>query len=151
MGLLSKILPLVAIGAALALLANIFARPQSALASAGALGETGTAIGGTLSSLGLGASNLGGGIGAGLSGLLQPAWEIKNLFEAFSSNVAGSANISPVAQITGPTPGTGVPRDANGGRSNSSTITWSSGAAATVPTLSDAAKNYYSNLGVSVT
>ena len=144
MVVLSKILPLVLIGAGLLFAANIFGRPAAASASASALGETGTAIGGTLSSIGSGVSALGGGIGSGLSGLLQPAWEIKNLFTAFSNNVAGSANVSPVAQDEGQTVQTI-------NRPSSSTITWSSGKTATVAqALSPAAKAYYGSLGVAV-
>ena len=146
MGLIGKILPLVAIGAAIAFAANIFGRPASASLSAGALSQTGSAIGDTLTNLGVGASNLGGGIGSGLSGLLQPAWEIKNLFEAFSSNVSGSANVGAVAQVDGETNQvTGV------NRPSSSTITWSSGKTATVAAaLSPAAKAYYGARGVAV-
>ena len=146
MGLIGKILPLVAVGAALAFFANVFTRPLSASASAGALSDTGLAIGDTLTNLGVGASNLGGGIGSGLSGLLQPAWEIKNLFEAFSNNVSGSANVGAVAQVDGETNQvTGV------NRPSSSTITWSSGKTATVATaLSPAAKAYYGARGVAV-
>jgi hypothetical protein len=43
---------------------------------------------------------LGQGIGSGLAGLFQPVWEVSNLFERFSSLAAGSANISPVAQVS---------------------------------------------------
>ena len=131
MVVLSKILPLVALGAGLLFAANIFSRPAAASASARALGESGFAIGSSLSSVGTGASHLGGGIGQGLAGLLQPFWEIKNLLATpiFDSNVAGSANISSVAQSSGET-NRGISRP------TSNTITWSGGTTSTSPSTS---------------
>jgi len=148
MGLLGKILPIAAVGAAILFLGNIFSRPASASASAGALGETGSAIGNVLSNLGSGASELGIGIGTGGVGLLKPLWEIKNLMAmvpvVYDANVAGAANSSAVAQSEGETV-------RNVSRPSSSTITWSGGTTATVPSLSAAARSYYSARGVSVT
>tara|TARA_Y100000310_G_scaffold295440_1_gene326753 strand:- start:63 stop:503 length:441 start_codon:yes stop_codon:yes gene_type:complete len=146
MGILSKILPLLAVGVGVIFLGNALARPASASATAGALGETGSALAGTLGSIGTGAKDLGQGVGGGLAGLFQPFWEIKNLIATpvFDANVAGSANTSPVAQISGET-NQGV------NRASSSTITWSGGTTRTVPTLSAAAKSFYAARGVSVT
>ena len=146
MGIVSKILPLAAIGVALLFLGNIFSRPAQATSGATALGETGVAIGSTLSNIGSGAADLGTGTGTGLAGLFKPFWEIKNLIATpvFDSNVAGSANVSSVAQISGET-NQGV------NRPSSSTITWSGGTTASVPTLSAAAKSFYAARGVSVT
>ena len=146
MGIFSKILPLLAVGVGVIFLGNALSRPASASATAGALGETGSALGGTLSSLGTGASDLGSGVGKGLAGLFQPFWEIKNLIATpvFDANVAGSANTSPVAQISGET-NQGV------NRACSNTITWSGGTTRTVPTLSPAAKSFYASKGDSVT
>ena len=139
MGILSKILPLLAVGVGIIFLGNALTRPASASLTAGALGETGSALGGTLSSLGIGASDLGSGVGKGLAGLFQPFWEVKNLLGVIPSpNVAGSANVSVAAQQ-------------QAGNKGSSTITWSSGTSASVPSLSAAAKSYYSARGVSVT
>jgi hypothetical protein len=139
MGILSKILPLLAIGVGVIFLGNALTRPASASLTAGALGETGSALGGTLSSLGLGASDLGSGVGKGLAGLFQPFWEVKNLLGVIPSpNVAGSANVSVAAQQ-------------QAGNKGSSTITWSSGTSASVPSLSAAARSFYSSRGVSVT
>jgi len=141
MGILSKILPLVAVGVGIIFLGNALTRPASASLTAGALGETGGALGGTLSSFGLGAGDLGTGIGKGLSGLLQPFWEIKNLIGVIPSpNVAGSANVSAAAQT-------------QAGNTGSQTITWSNGYSASLPagSLSAAAKSYYAARGVSVT
>jgi len=148
MGIIGKILPIAALGAAILYFGNIISRPGEASASAGALGETGSAIGRVLSNLGSGASELGIGIGEGGVGLLKPFWEVKNLMATvpvvYDSNVAGAANSSAVAQSEGETV-------RNVSRPSSSTITWSGGTTATVPTLSAAAKSYYGNLGVSVT
>ena len=139
MGILSKILPLLAIGVGVIFLGNALTRPASASLTAGALGESGSALGGTLSSLGIGASELGSGVGKGLAGLFQPFWEVKNLLGVIPSpNVAGSANVSVAAQQ-------------QAGNKGSSTITWSNGTSASVPSLSAAAKSYYSARGVSVT
>ena len=148
MGLLGKILPIAAVGAAILFLGNIFSRPASASASAGALGETGSALGSTLSSLGSGLSDLGIGLGEGGVGLFKPFWEVKNLMATvpvvYDAAVAGAANSSAVAQSEGETV-------RNVSRPSSSTITWSGGTTATVPSLSAAARSYYSARGVSVT
>ena len=148
MGLLGKILPIAALGTAVIYFGNIISRPASASASAGALGETGSAIGNVLSNLGSGASELGIGIGEGGVGLLKPIWEIKNLMAmvpvVYDANVAGAANSSAVAQSEGETV-------RNVSRPSSSTITWSGGTTATVPSLSPAARSYYAARGVSVT
>jgi len=142
MGVLSKILPLLALGVGVIFLGNALTRPASATLTAGAIGETGASIGSTLSSLGSGASDLGSGVGSGLAGLLKPIWEVKNLInlpsEVQNTNVSGAANSSAVAQ-------------SEGGNTTSSTITWSSGTSRSVPSLSAAAKSYYSSRGVSVT
>ena len=63
----------------------------------------------------------------------------------YDSRTGGAATVSPVAQNTGSLTNTSVSRP------SSSTITWSNGTTASVPTLSAAAKSYYSNIGVSVT
>ena len=139
MGILSKILPIMALAVGVIFLGNALSRPASASLTAGALGQTGAALGGTLSSLGLGASDLGSGVGSGFVGLLKPFWEVKNLLGVIPSpNVAGSANVSAAAQT-------------QAGNTGSQTITWSSGTSASVPSLSPAAKSYYSSRGVSVT
>jgi hypothetical protein len=98
MGILGKILPLAAVGLGLLFIGNIFTRPGAASAGSLALLDTGTAIGSSLSQIGTGIGEFGSGIGSGLSGLFKPFWEIKNLVTAFSTNVAGAANSSPVAQ-----------------------------------------------------
>ena len=148
MGIIGKILPIAALGAAILYFGNILSRPQEAKETASALGETGSAIGRVFSNLGSGASELGIGIGEGAVGLLKPFWEVKNLMATvpvvYDANVAGAANSSAVAQSEGETV-------RNVSRPSSSTITWSGGTTATVPSLSAAARSYYSARGVSVT
>ena len=135
MVVLSKILPLLVAGVGILFLVNAFTRPAHASQTAGAISDTLAAFGRG----GAAAGEFGQGIGSGLAGLFQPVWEVANLFERFSNLASGSANVGPVAQeTTAP------------GSSTSSTITWSSGASADVP-LSDAAKNWYKKIGVSVT
>jgi len=148
MGIFSKILPIALIGGAILYFGNIISRPGEASASAGALGETGSAIGRVFSNLGSGAAELGIGIGEGGVGLLKPFWEVKNLMATvpvvYDANVVGAANSSAVAQSQGETV-------RNVSRPSSSTITWSGGTTATVPTLSAAARSFYAARGVSVT
>ena len=81
-------------------------------------------------------------IGSGSAKLLDPLFSLRDL--VYSSDVSGGANVSPVAQVEGET---------NNGRltPSSSTITWSSGTTASVPSLSPAARSYYRSLGVRVT
>ena len=131
-----KILPLLAAGVGIMFLVNAFTRPAHASQTAGAISETFAAFGRGGAAVG----EFGQGIGTGLAGLFKPVWEVSNLVERFSSLASGSANVGPVAQET-----------AAPGSSTSSTITWSSGTSATVPSLSAAAKAHYAGLGVSVT
>ena len=143
MGIVGKILPLVAAGLGIFFIANILSRPAQASMSAGALGETGSAIGTSLTSIGAGAGDIGAGIGTGLTGLLKPFWEVKNLVYGESTKVSGSANASAVAQSEAGGAG-------NSSDTGSNTITWSSGATRTTPTLSSAAKSHYKSIGVKV-
>jgi len=156
MGIISRILPLVALGLGVAFLGNIFTRPAEATKGAAAFYTTGSAVTTTLANLGTSAKTLGEGTGAGLAGLLKPLWEIKNLLNYGA--VAGTANSSPVAQSQGTESITcnsfkcwasSIDPDRPPEQKNQ-TITWSSGTSATVP-LSQAAVDYYKKLGVSVT
>jgi len=127
-----------AIGRIGAFLINALARPQQAIATGAALSSTGAGIGG----IGGGIGDFLSSVGQGGADLFQPLWELKNL--VYDSNVSGAANVGPVAQISGETN-----RGVN--KPSSSTITWSSGTTASVPSLSPAAKSFYSARGVSVT
>lgn len=119
-----------ALGLVGAFLINALVRPQSALGTGAALTETGTGI----ASIGAGIGESLRSIGSGSAKLFDPLFTLRDL--VFSSNVAGAANVSPTAQVNSP---------------SSSTITWSSGTTASVPSLSPAAKSFYRSKGVSVT
>jgi len=136
---IGKLTGYLALGLIGAFLINTLARPAEAIGTAGALQETGKGI----ASIGQGIGSTLSSIGKGGADLFQPLWELKNLL--FDANVSGAASVGPVSQEQGTTNVmTGVPTP------TSSTITWSSGTTATVPTLSAAATAFYRNLGVSV-
>jgi len=136
---IGKITSYLALGLVGAFLLNTLIRPSSAIGTAGALQETGKGI----ASIGAGIGDSLRSIGSGSSKLLDPLFSLKDLVY-YTSDVAGSANAGAVAQEQGET-NYGVLKP------SSSTITWSSGTTASVPSLSPAAKSYYSGLGVSVT
>ena len=151
----SKILPIAALGVGLMFVANAFTRPAAATSTARALTEQVNVLG----RAGTNIRDFGVGIGGGVAGLMRPLWEVSNLVERFSSLSSGAANVSPVSQELGgyasfptsPTYTTSSGTDsAQPTPSPTSTVTWSSGASATLPALSQAAKSYYSKLGVSV-
>ena len=117
-----------------------------------------TSLSGTLSRTGLAGANIGTGIqetltgvGTGFSKLLNPLFTFADVIGKFqttlggggggfdSSNNAGGGITSQT--ITAATPSGG----------GTSTISWSSGVSKSVPSLSAAAKSYYSARGVSVT
>ena len=135
---IGKITSYLALGLVGAFLLNAIIRPSEAIGTGGALQETGRGI----ASIGAGIGESLRSIGSGSAKLLDPLFSLRDL--VYSADVSGAANVSPVAQNEGETHyAVSTP--------TSSTITWSSGATATVPTLSAAAKSYYRNLGVSVT
>jgi len=136
---IGKITSYLALGLVGAFLLNTLIRPSSALGTAGALQETGKGI----ASIGAGIGDSLRSIGSGSSKLLDPLFSLKDLVY-YTADVAGSANAGAVAQEQGET-NYGVLKP------SSSTITWSSGTTASVPSLSPAAKSYYRGLGVSVT
>ena len=135
---IGKIGGYLALGLVGAFLLNALIRPQSALGTGAALQETGSGI----ASIGSGIGQSLRSIGSGSAKLLDPLFSLRDL--VYSSDVSGGANVSPVAQVEGET---------NNGRltPSSSTITWSSGTTASVPSLSPAARSYYRSLGVRVT
>ena len=134
---IGKITSYLALGLVGAFLLNALIRPQSALGTGAALQETGAGIG----AIGQGIGDSIRSIGSSSAKLLDPLFSLKDLI--YSNNVAGSANVSPAAQVEGET---------SQGRltPSSSTITWSSGTSASVPSLSAAAKSFYRARGVSV-
>ena len=127
-----------ALGLVGAFLINALVRPQSALGTGAALQETGSGI----ASIGSGIGESLRSIGSGSAKLLDPLFSLRDL--VYSSDVSGAANTSPVAQSQGET-------NYKVSTPSSSTITWSSGTTASVPSLSPAAKSYYRSVGVSVT
>ena len=135
---IGKITGYLALGLVGAFLLNALIRPQSAIGTGAALTETGSGI----ASIGSGIGQSLRSIGSGSAKLLDPLFSLRDL--VYSSDVSGGANVSPVAQVEGET---------NNGRltPSSSTITWSSGTTASVPSLSPAARSYYRSLGVRVT
>jgi hypothetical protein len=136
---IGKLTGYLALGLVGAFLINALVRPASAIGTGGALQETGKGI----ASIGQGIGESLRSIGSGSAKLLDPLWSLKDLL--YDANVSGAASVGPVSQSQGTTninTGTSKP--------STSTITWSGGTTATVPTLSPAAKSFYSNLGVSV-
>jgi len=135
---IGKIGGYLALGLVGAFLINALVRPQSALGTGAALTETGTGI----ASIGAGIGESLRSIGSGSAKLFDPLFTLRDL--VFSSDVAGAANVSAAAQVSGET---------NNGRLNpsSSTVTWSSGTTRSLPSLSPAAKSFYRSRGVSVT
>jgi hypothetical protein len=113
--LLSKIVPLAAVGLGIAFLANVLTKPGQASESAGALGQTLGAFGSGLGSLGGGISGLLTGIGQGSAKLLDPLFSLKTLFYGddsvdaiLSSNQATASNTTttdPVVNTASDQPG----------------------------------------------
>ena len=135
---IGKIGGYLALGLIGAFLINAIVRPQSALGTGAALTETGTGI----ASIGAGIGDSLRSIGEGSAKLFNPLFTLRDL--VFSSNVAGAANVSAAAQVSGET--------RNGKLTPStSTLTWSSGITRTLPSLSPAARSFYRSRGVSVT
>jgi len=136
---IGKLTGYLALGLVGAYLINALVRPASAIGTGGALQETGKGI----ASIGAGIGESLRSIGSGSSKLLDPLFSLKDLL--YDANVSGAASVGPVSQEQGAT-------NALMGTLNpsSSTITWSSGTTATVPSLSPAATSFYRNLGVSV-
>ena len=135
---IGKITSYLALGLVGAFLLNTIIRPAEAIGTGGALQETGKGI----ASIGAGIGNSLRSIGSGSAKLLDPLFTLRDLI--YSSDVTGAANVSPAAQAAGET-------NYNVSTPSSSTITWSSGTTASVPSLSPAAKSYYRARGVSVT
>ena len=136
---IGKLTGYLALGLVGAYLINALVRPASAIGTGGALQETGKGI----ASIGAGIGESLRSIGSGSSKLLDPLFSLKDLL--YDANVSGAASVGPVSQEQGAT-------NALTGALNpsSSTITWSSGTTANVPSLSPAARSYYRGIGVSV-
>jgi len=136
---IGKITSYLALGLVGAFLLNTLIRPTSAIQSGAALGVTGSGI----ASIGEGIGQSLRSIGSGSAKLFDPLFTLRDL--VYSSDVSGSANVGAVANES-------MQQEfSQPSKAVSSTITWSSGTSAQVPSLSPAAKSYYRNLGVSVT
>ena len=77
---ITKILPIAAVGLGLAFLYNVLSKPGQASESATALSQTFGAFGGGLSSIGGGIQDALTGIGAGSAKLFDPLFTLKTLF-----------------------------------------------------------------------
>jgi len=136
---IGKITSYLALGLVGAFLLNTLIRPASAIGTGGALQETGKGI----AAIGEGIGDSLRSIGSSSAKLLDPLFSLRDLL--YDANVSGAASVGPVSQEQGTTDAaTGVATP------SSSTITWSSGTTATVPTLSAAARSFYGNLGVNI-
>ena len=136
---IGKITSYLALGLVGAFLLNTIIRPSQAIGTGGALQETGKGI----ASIGAGIGSSLRSIGSGSAKLLDPLFSLRDL--VYDANVSGAASVGPVSQEQGTTnapAGIATP--------STSTITWSSGTTATVPTLSAAARSFYGNLGVNI-
>ena len=112
---LTKILPVAAVGLGLAFLYNVISKPGQASESAGALGQTLFSVGGGLGSVGEGINEFLTGIGEGSSKLLNPLFTLKTLFYGDDSpeavlqeNAATASNTTrtdPVANSASDSPG----------------------------------------------
>ena len=130
-----------ALGLVGAFLLNTIIRPTEAISTGTALLSTGQGIG----AIGKGIGDSLRSIGSSSAKLLDPLFSLRDL--VYSSDVSGAANASPVAQSQGET---NYKVSTPVSTPSSSTITWSSGTTASVPSLSPAAKSYYRSLGVKV-
>ena len=135
-GRLAGLLGITLVGA---FLLNTLVRPVEALGTGAALVETGSGI----ASIGEGIGSSLRSIGSGSAKLLDPLFSLRDLL--YDSRVSGAANVSPVQQNAGSL------NQNNQSNPSSSTITWSNGTTATVPSLSPQARAYYANLGVKTT
>lgn len=152
-----KIASLAAIGLGVLFLGNAIARPAQAQLTGQALTQTGVGLGSSLSSIGTGIGSLLGNVGSGSAQLLNPLFSLKTLVYGETPDegdiqVAQIQNASNYSAIV-PTPNTassspGVsPQSAP--ETKQSVITFPSGARTTYP-LSQAAIDYYRNIGVDI-
>lgn len=113
-GIIKKLIPIAIAGLGIFALANVIARPQMASQSAGALGETLSAFGTGLGSIGAGAGALLGGIGSGSAKLLDPLFSLKTLIYGDSAqavlkeqsvSASNTSRIDPVVNSASDQPG----------------------------------------------
>ena len=113
-GIIKKIIPIAIAGLGIFALANVITRPQMAKESAGALGQTFTAFGEGLGSIGTGASQFLTGIGQGSAKLLDPLFSLQTLIYGDSAQgvleeqaitASNSSRIDPVVNSASDQPG----------------------------------------------
>lgn len=143
---LSKIIPLAAVGLGIAFLANVLTKPGHASESAGALGQTFGAFGSGLGSIGGGINTFLSGIGAGSTRLLDPLFALKSLFwgsdsvttilQEQSSTASNTTRSNPAVNTAsdqpGVTPETAVTATSTGDESGGFTQTTTSTGPATI-------------------
>jgi hypothetical protein len=107
----------------------------------------GSSIGTAGIDVGQGLTSTAGGITSVINAFLSPIsgliGSFSSLFGSFGNSNGGRNEPSTQGRDERPTPEKKVP-------SSTSTISWSSGASATVPSLSQAARSYYAARGVKV-
>ena len=107
------------------------------------IGASGQDVGAGLTGISGGITNLFNSVISPITGLIST---FGSFFGSFSPN-GSRAEPMPTGREDRKTPEQKV---RNSDTANTSTITWSSGTSATVPTLSSEAKSYYRKLGVNV-
>ena len=156
-GFLAKILPVAVIGIGIFLLGNTIQNPKTARETAAAIGETGSAFGTSLSSVGTGIGDFLSGIGSGGSKLLDPLFSLKTLIYGDAASQSDN-QVNQIANASNytidiPTPNTASSSPAvspeSAPETRQSVIRFPSGAPTTYP-LSQAAIDYYRNIGVDI-
>jgi hypothetical protein len=154
---LGKIGGIAALGLGILFLGNAIARPAQARLTGQALTESGVGLGSSLSSIGSGIGSLLGNVGTGSAQLLNPLFSLKTLVygetpEESNNQIAQIENASNYSPII-PLPNTAAASPAVApeaqGETRQSVITFPSGARTTYP-LSQAAIDYYRNIGVEI-
>lgn len=157
MVVLGKIIPIVAAGLAIFFLGNAIVRPAEARLTGAALTETGVGLGSSLSSIGSGLGSLLGNVGTGSAQLLNPLFSLKTLIYGDAASQSDN-QVNQIANASNytidiPTPNTASSSPAvspeSAPETRQSVITFPSGARTTYP-LSQAAIDYYRNIGVDI-
>ena len=157
MVVLGKIIPIALAGLAIFFLGNAIARPAQARLTGAALTETGVGLGSSLSSIGSGLGSLLGNVGTGSAQLLNPLFSLKTLIYGDAASQSDN-QVNQIANASNytidiPTPNTASSSPAvspeSAPETRQSVIRFPSGATTTYP-LSQAAIDYYRNIGVDI-
>jgi len=148
---IGKLATLAAVGLGVLFLGNAIARPAQARLTGQALTETGVGLGASLGSVGTGIGSLLGNLGTGAAQLLNPFFTLKDL--VYGDNQVNQIQNASNTSLSIATPNTASSSPAvspeTPAETRQSVITFPSGARTTYP-LSQAAIDYYRNLGVDV-